>query len=230
MFHKRRNRQWRRTLYVEALEDRAVLSNVTAVQNPVTGVLTLTGDNGVDEVLLTEVANTFTVLGEGDGTINGQAVPALFTSVTGITGQFFNGNNNVSISGVNIPSALTITAGTGNNSIVVQFSTFGQADITAGAETKGAVGSNTVILSQDTITGNHVNVSLLNESGVSGVREGLLPLPGISPGSVNTVSMETLQFTGRGNLNTRVDDGVVYFDPVLDVITPGIFRHDGRRQ
>ena len=194
-------------MYVEALEDHgAVLSNVTAVQNPVTGVLTLTGDNGVDEVLLTEVANTFTVLGEGGTTINGQAVPALFTSVTGITGQFFNGNNNVSISGVNIPGALTITAGTGNNSIVVQFSTFGQADITAGAETKGAVGSNTVILSQDTITGNHVNVSLsLDESGVSGVREGLLPLPGISPGSVNTVSMETLQFTGRGNLNTRVD-------------------------
>jgi hypothetical protein len=101
----------------------------------------------------------------------------------------------------------TITLGTGNNNFKLDDSTIQQADITIGLEVAGATGSNTVDISNDTITGAHLNLSILNQSGVSGSGPNAK-----GGGSVNTLTMNNVNFTNSGNLNVRVDDGVNYFN------------------
>jgi hypothetical protein len=211
MSHKHRNDRSRRTLLVERLEDRTVLSgNVVAVQDPFSGLLNITGDGHDNGIAITQEPNGMAlVAGELGTTINGEAT-ALFSSLSGISILFLDGNDRVDLLGVNLPGAISITAGLGNNTITLDHSLFQQAAITAGAEIDGAVSNNLVAITNDVVTGNYLNLSLLNESGLRGVRNG--GDAGTGLGSVNTVTISNVQFTGAGDLNVTVDDGVAYFD------------------
>jgi hypothetical protein len=214
MLQKRQNDRFRRRLIVERLEDRTVLSgNVTALLDPATGLLTITGDWGDNGIAITQgLAGTAIVTGETATTVNGGAAVS-FDAVTGIAIQFLDGNDRVDINAISIPGALAITSGIGINVITLNNSTFQQADITLGTEVIGAQGSNIVNISSDVVTGNHLNVSLLNQSGRSGSA-------GFGQGSVNTVNIYDVAytpvggapFTGVGDLNLVVDDGVPYYD------------------
>jgi hypothetical protein len=225
MLQNRRRSSLRRTLCVEVLEDRTLLTgNVMAVQDA-TGLLTLTGDTQDNAVVLAQVpGGLLSVNGQMGTTVNG--LPSQnFNSVSALNIQFFDGNNSVAFDGVStpgIPGPITIVAGTGNNMIALSNATFQRADITVGRETNGAVGRNTVDVSFDLITGSgiagNVNVSILNQSGLGGKKIG--GGGGIGPGSVNTLTMNNLQFIAGGSVNNRVDDGVVYFDPGLNALTP----------
>jgi hypothetical protein len=224
--------------------DTVVFSNVTTSA----GAITFTGSGGSsDNISMTNVvAGAVTITtGNGNATVSQTNVTLGFDTITtgagndtiSITSSMFHpsprayaigilnvnsgsGNDTISIVGVDVGPS-TITAGTGNNSIRFDNSLIQQAAITAGAETAGAVGSNTVDVSNDTITGAFLNVSVLNESGVSGVLQNNTNTNnffffffggGTGPGSVNAVTMVNDQFTGGGNLNLRVDDGVPYFN------------------
>jgi hypothetical protein len=120
-----------------------------------------------------------------------------------------NGNDNINVNRI-LAGSVTILAGNGNDRVALDDSSVQQADITVGTETNGAVGSNRVDVSRDLITGAHVNLNVFNESGVRGVRAN--GSAGISPGSVNHVTMNDVLFTAGGDLNVRVDDGIVYYD------------------
>jgi hypothetical protein len=241
MLQKRRSGRLRRILTLEALEDRTLLSGNVLVSETPAGVVTIVGDNGNNVYNINQtnllVAPTLSVIGVGtaiNGVSNGTANFVL-ASVNAISITEGNGNNTVNLGntrGSRIPGNLQITTGSGSNQFTlnnlaaaalsftsgngsttlrVDNSTLQQADITAGTETPGATGSNSVELSGDTITGNHVTINLLNQSGVSGVL--LSGAHGLSPGSVNTLSMNNDRFTaasGPGNLNIRIDDGVPY--------------------
>src|SRR5205823_1337888 len=103
-------------------------------------------------------------------TVNGQPFQ-IFNPVTALSIFFQNGQNSVGFDGVNnpgIPGPVTLTAGTGNNTISLDNAIFQRADITVGKESLGAVGNNLVDVSNDVITGNgsagNVNVNVLNQS------------------------------------------------------------------
>jgi hypothetical protein len=64
-----------------------------------------------------------------------------------------------------------------------------------------------VDISNDIITGAHLNLNILNQSGLSGSGPNAK-----GGGSINTLTMNNVQFTNSGNLNVRVDDGVNYFN------------------
>jgi hypothetical protein len=203
MLQKRQNDRLRRRLMVERLEDRMVLSsNVTASLDPATGLLSMVGDSGDNAIAITQGANGTTIVsGETETTVNGEAAAA-FDNVTGISVQFLDGNDIVDIHGVVLPGAISVTAGVGNDTITLENSTFQQADVTMGAEGLGARGSYIVDISNDVVTGSHLNLSLLNQNGLSGS-------VGFGPGSVNAVNVNNVQFTAAGDLNLIVDDGDV---------------------
>lgn len=220
MLRKRRIQSFRSTLCVEVLEDRMLLDGKVTAGLDATGLLTLTGDTRQNAIAFTQGPFPFlTVFGLNGTTVNGQFAQTFFNSVTSISILFQNGSNTVIFDTLNnpgIPGAITITEGTGNNTVILDNATFQRADITLGKEINGAVGSNFVELSNDLITGQgnagNLNVNILNESGVSGSAGG-------GPGAVNTLLMNGLQFTAGGHLNARVDDGVTYFDSGQNVLT-----------
>src|SRR3954469_19254527 len=85
----RRSRSFRRTLTIDGLEDRTLLSNVSVVYNPVTLALTITGGTGnKDSFKITENATSAggqVVVSPGNAQtfINGTSVP--FTSPAAVT-------------------------------------------------------------------------------------------------------------------------------------------------
>ncbi|HLJ96080.1 MAG TPA: hypothetical protein VKU02_23090, partial [Gemmataceae bacterium] len=206
MLQHLRNHRLQRRLLVERLEDRTVLSgNVTAALDPSSGMLTIIGDNNDNAIAITEGTDgTATVTGEAATTVNG-ASSADFNNITGINIQFQDGSDSVDIESAVLPGAIAITAGIGNDTVTLNNSTFQQADISLGTEAAGAVGNNTVAMSQDVITGDHLNLSLLNQSGLNDTTSN--GNSGLSPGSANAVTLDSLQFTGAGDLNVTVEDG-----------------------
>jgi hypothetical protein len=120
-----------------------------------------------------------------------------------------NGNNSVTLDGISV-GPTTVTLGTGNNSFTFDDSTIQQASITIGSETSGAQGSNKVDISRDTVTGSFLNLSVLNESGISGKLANGANALGL--GSVNTLTMNNVQFTAGGNLRVTIDDGTNYYN------------------
>jgi hypothetical protein len=187
-----------------------------SLKNIGAAILSFNGGNGSHTVSYDTVQaqKSFITTGAGNAKIS-QAHATIASDDEIVTG---GGSANVSINYCTIggPPGLKISVGNGDDpTINVDNSTFAQADITAGTETPGATSSNAVDVSADTITGDHLNISLLNESGVSGVL--LSGAAGIRPGSVNTLTMNNDLFTeatGPGNLNVRVDDGDPYFNGV----------------
>ncbi len=156
MLQKRQNDRLRRRLFVERLEDRTVLSgNVTASLDPVTGLLSIIGDASDNAIAISQGAKgTAIITGETKTAVNGAAA-AGFDNVTGISVQFLDGNDRVKINSVVLPGALSITAGTGSDTITLGNSTLPQADITVATDTTGAQGNNcSVDIRNDAITGN----------------------------------------------------------------------------
>src|SRR5438132_4864091 len=156
VLQNRQNDRLRRRLIVERLEDRTVLSgNVTAALDPVTGVLSIIGDTSDNAIAITQGVNgTAIITGETATTINGAAA-AGFDNVTGINVQFLDGNDRVKINTVVLSGALSITAGTGNDTITLGNSTLQQADITVATDTSGAQGNICILdINNDAITGN----------------------------------------------------------------------------
>ncbi|HLJ96187.1 MAG TPA: hypothetical protein VKU02_23625, partial [Gemmataceae bacterium] len=206
MLQKRQNDRFQRRLIMERLEDRTVLSgNVTASLDPVNGLLSVIGDSGDNAIAITQEADgTAIIAGADTTTVNGEAFAA-FGNATGISIQFLDGNDSVDLESVVLPGAVTITAGIGNDAVTLQNSTFQQADIAIGTEAAGAIGNNTVTIGNDVVTGDHLNLVLLNQSGLNGSTNG--GGAGLSPGSANVVTMNDVQFTGAGDLNVTVEDG-----------------------
>jgi hypothetical protein len=198
-------------------------SDNISMSNVVAGAVTITTGNGNATVSQTNVTlgtDTITT-GAGNDTINITSSmfhpPPRLYAIGILSVNSGAGNDTINITGIDVGPS-TIAAGTGNNNVKFDNSLIQQATITVGAETSGAVGSNTVDVSNDTVTGAFLNVFVLNESGVSGVLQNNTSNNffffggGSGPGSVNTVTMVNVQFTGGGNLNLRVDDGVPYFN------------------
>jgi hypothetical protein len=205
-------------LSIERLEDRTVLSgNITASFN--NGFLSIIGDAGDNDVLFRQTGEKITVQSE-TSTINGQPglVPVPFNNVKSIGVLFFDGKDSVSLIGLNVPGAINIVEGTGNDSLRIDNSTFQQLDATIGREQSGARGNIVAELNNDVCTGDHLNLSLLNGSGVGGRLFNGLPSAGT--GSLITVTMNALQFTSGGTLYTRADDGIPYFNAALNTLTP----------
>ncbi|HLJ97909.1 MAG TPA: hypothetical protein VKU02_32400 [Gemmataceae bacterium] len=220
MRNQNRTRKFRRPLFIERLEDRALLSgNITATSN--NGVLSILGDTGNNDVEISQSGPAI-VVASMTSTINGQSNPVSFTNVNSIQVQFLDGVDSVSINGIHIPGALSVTEGTGPDTLMVVNSTFQQLDSTIGREFNPAVTApkfdvNSTV-SNDVITGDHVNLSILNGSGVSG--RSLIGLPVSGLGSLINVAMSGLTFSGGGKLNVRADDGIPYFNPATHMLTP----------
>src|SRR5690348_6679077 len=102
----------------ERLENRALLAgNVTAAV--VAGTLNLTGDASGNALLVVQTAsNTWRVQGLGT-TINGGNTAFLASGVTDITADLMDGNNFIRVAGGSLSGSLSLTAGTGNDSIQV---------------------------------------------------------------------------------------------------------------
>jgi hypothetical protein len=107
----------RRTLTVEALEERTLLTgNVTASLNAATGLLSITGDTGDNQftIALSPTSGNIRISGNAgtSTTINGVAsADFALAQVNAITMVLLNGNDNVTVSGFSIAGALTITYG-----------------------------------------------------------------------------------------------------------------------
>jgi hypothetical protein len=150
MVRKHRNHRSRRTLTLEVLEDRTLLSGNVVAKNSA-GVLTITGDNGDNMYRIDQTHNlgvpTLSVTGIAtaiNGMKNGTANFPL-SSVKEIDISEGNGRNTVSLgerAGFSIPGNLLINAGSNANK-------FSLEGITAGGigfdGTKGAgTGADTV--------------------------------------------------------------------------------------
>src|SRR5205807_5103087 len=120
MNHRRINRL-RKTLKVEALEDRMLLSgNALAWEDPALGMLHINGDNANNAITIKQVLpDVIRVSGNvilpapplrPDVTsIDGTTFQEYFLdSINAIDIQMLNGNNKLSISGLSIPGNLTI--------------------------------------------------------------------------------------------------------------------------
>jgi hypothetical protein len=125
----------------------------------------------------------------------------------------------VKIDNINVgPTTININAGGGimsnggatANTLTFDDSTLQMANITIGSEAVGAISTNTVDISNDIVTGNFLNVKLLNESGVSGTLQN--GMAGVGPGGINTFTENNVMFPGNGNENLRIDDGIVYYN------------------
>jgi hypothetical protein len=126
MLHKRRNGRSRRPLFIELLEDRTLLSGVvTALQDPLTGVLRITGDAGNNHITISQIApGVLRVAGDINiapppsrpdvTSVNGVAF-ADFTlaSISAIDITMLNGTDRVTMTGFSILGNITITAGSG---------------------------------------------------------------------------------------------------------------------
>jgi hypothetical protein len=117
-----------------------------------------------------------------------------------------NGNNSVTLDQISV-GPTTVTLGNGNNSFTFDDSTIQQASVNIGNEVDGAKGSNSVDISRDTVTGSFLDLSVLNESGISGSGPNAA-----GGGAINTLTMNNVQFTASGNLNVRIDDGIPYYN------------------
>jgi hypothetical protein len=159
----------RSRLFVEALEDRTLLTgNVLATLNVNTGVLTINGDIGNNSITIANspIAGDLRVTGN----INVPPPPALpdattvnsvpfwdytLSSITQINITMLNGNDTVIINGgaagLDIPNNINITAGTGADTF------------TLNGGTGGIVANNINITSGNTTAGNgNTKVSLTN--------------------------------------------------------------------
>jgi hypothetical protein len=111
---------------VELLEDRTLLSGVvTALQDPATGLLTITGDQGNNHIKISQVSpgvlrvsgdiNIPPPPGRPDVTsVNGVTYhDFVLATVTGIKVIMLDGTDRVTMTGFSIPGNISITAGSG---------------------------------------------------------------------------------------------------------------------
>jgi hypothetical protein len=116
-----------------------IAGNVTAAV--VNHGLTLTGDNGSNQIEISQVgANLFEVIGENGTTVNGKANQTF--SITGnISANFKAGDDGLSLDGtvsaggyMTLPGSLTVVLGDGNNGLVLQNTTVsGNLSVTGGS-------------------------------------------------------------------------------------------------
>src|SRR5689334_14608863 len=110
MRQNRRSNRQRRTLRLEALEDRTLLSGVvSAVEDPLTGLLSITGDNGNNAITISQVsAGVLRVAGDihippfpgrPDVTsVDGVAYhDFILKSITAVSVQMLNGTDKVTM-------------------------------------------------------------------------------------------------------------------------------------
>jgi hypothetical protein len=123
---KSRVHSLQRTLSIEALEERTLLtvSNgiVLAGLNPFTGLLTVQGDAGNNSVVIapSSTPGNISVSGVPFTSVNSvRSVNFPLAAATGSGVNFLNGNNNLSVAGLNLPGNLAVNAGTGVNTFSV---------------------------------------------------------------------------------------------------------------
>src|SRR5262245_58843574 len=123
MVQKSRSSPVRGRLNVEPLEDRTVPSGpsgvVTAMLGPTNGIIMIQGDGGNNALKISASplgANLLRVAGVGFTSVNGVSFTDFtLSSITNITVNFLNGNENLTVQGVSIPGNLQVTAGNGGN-------------------------------------------------------------------------------------------------------------------
>ncbi len=186
---QRRIHASRRTLNVEALEERTLLTGpsgvVVATQMPNNGVLSLLGDAGNNSVLIGPVAgnpNQIRLQGQPFTSINGVSFTDFtLPSVTSIQANLQGGNNNLSIQGFSIPGNLTINNGNAANNVAV--SNFS---------------SNTIQIGSANSSSSTVNLS--------GVRTGLASVT--TGGSQDSINLSGVTI-GTANINSGTNNDQV---------------------
>jgi hypothetical protein len=133
MKRKRRTVPSRRPLYLETLEDRTLLTGNVTVSLGLDGTLSILGDAGNDSVQILDSSPP----GLPNLTVRVQGAPGSFTAINGvqyldfaanaiqsIKATFLNGKNSLQIIGPlplnnTIPGQVTVTTGTGSNSLIM---------------------------------------------------------------------------------------------------------------
>ncbi|HLJ96242.1 MAG TPA: PKD domain-containing protein, partial [Gemmataceae bacterium] len=199
MMQKRRSYRWRRSLNVEALEDRMVLSGVVyAGEDPTTGMINIIGDGGNNAITIQPVAlNVLRI--SGDVTLPTPTSPPSVTSVDGVTFrdyflntvsgfniQMLNGNNRVTMAGLSIPGNITINAGAGHDTF-----SFDSIQTNAGniSVTAAGLGSDTVTLTNSVVGAATIQAG----AGVDQIS--------LDSDSIGTVSINTATSTAKDNIS-----------------------------
>jgi hypothetical protein len=119
-----------------------------------------------------------------------------------------------------------ITSGIGNNVLTFSHSLDLQADIVLGTEAAGAEGNNIITMDTDKIVGQHVLISVFDESGVSGSGPVVDTTNNVAngpngghrnPEHISHTTLNNLLFTTAfpvfaPQLGVRMDDGDYYYD------------------
>jgi hypothetical protein len=141
-----------------------------------------------------------------------------------------NANNSFFLDTISVGPA-TITSGNGNNRLTFSHSSILTDTTILGTESVVANGNNTVVMDTDTISGQSLDLSILDQSGVSGVLQGgspgvqftmnnVAPSPDVghrNPRHISHVTLNAITFTtafpaATPQLSIRMDDGDYYYD------------------
>ncbi len=176
----------RRTLIVEALEDRTLLNGVVTAARNSAGVLQIVGDTADNQftVALSPIAGDIRISGNtGTSTaINSKAfVDFPLAQVSAISMTLRGGKDNVTISGFSIPGSMTIVYGNMADSFTISnFSaTSFSLVFSSSGQVGGAVGSGSQAPSSGGVSGSGMGMGIGIGSGIgapgSGNNGGLLP-------------------------------------------------------
>jgi hypothetical protein len=198
MMHKNRSNRispLRRTLTVEALEERTLLTgNVLASLNATTGLLTITGDSGNNQFALAPASdNTGALRITGTATTINGATTADFTlaQVKAITMVLAGGLDNVTLTGFSIPGQVTITYGNPQD-------VFATSNFSAAAITQVLVNTGTSVTSGTNGSGNTTGLLVGNQAGPASGGTG-----GALGGAVGGGASGTTGSTNNGGLPRR---------------------------